>query len=209
MKDMPVNPESLIPEQHEGLAKEVRQVTEAANSAEALRIFQRAKERLLQSACWAATAEGASAKFLLYSPDGREILHRPAGNGDLVRIDLPAPGRTSASGYDWVRLENIAEGTDDSGAPWISLTTRPMSDPEAKSEGTAHFFSEGSTGTFIIRLRGNVVEGLHYGRNELPNTEGGNLLDKARAVLVTAGAYLGLSDVQWSNLVKGLISPDA
>jgi hypothetical protein len=30
-------------------------------------------------------------------------------------------------------------------------------------------------------------------------------MDKARAAVVTAGAYLGMSDVQWSNLVKGLL----
>ncbi len=204
-----MNPETLIPEQREGVAKELHHTNDADSEAEAQRIFERAKKCLLQPAMWASTAEGISAKFLLYAANGETIPGRPAQSGDLVRIDLPGPHRASAGGYDWVRLENVVEGIDDGGASWISLTTRPIADPEAAHEGTAHFFAAGSTGTFIIRLLGSRVEGHHYGRNELPNTEGGTLLDKARAVLVTAGAYLGLSDVQWGNLVKGLISADA
>jgi hypothetical protein len=198
------DPKSLIPEQHTGVAKEVHHEVSASSEAEAALIFARAKERLRSVTRWAHTAEGASAKFML-SDRGGNALTRPAEQGDLVRIDLPAPGRASDSGYDWVVLDTVQEGMDDEGYPWIVLTTRPTTDPTTPGDDTAHFFNEGSTGTFVIRQRGRVVEGSHYGRNELPNTDG-NLIDKARAVMVTAGAYLGLSDVQWSHLVKGLLS---
>lgn len=199
-----MNPETLIPEQRKGIAKEVHHVTEAASEAEAARIFQAAKDRLLHVTTWASTAEGVSAHFLLCDKSGH-MLDRPARQGDLVRIDLPAPHRATGSGYDWVTLETVQEGIAEDG-PWFVLTTRPASDPTNQDADTAHFFAEGSTGTFVIRQRGSIVSGDHYGRNELPNTDGG-LLDKARALLVTTGAYLGLSDVQWNNLVKGLIAP--
>ena len=196
------NPESLLPQQEKGIAKHVQHEVSAANEAEAAAIFERAKERLLNVNRWAYTAEGTSAKFLLCDAEGNAI-DRPAQQGDLVRVDLPAPHRNSGSGFDWVNLETVQEGVDKEG-PWVVLTTRPAADPFVGKEDTAHFFSEGSTGTFIIRQKGSTVEGNHYGRNEQPNTEG-SLMDGARAVMVTIGAYLGLSDVQWSNLVKGLL----
>ena len=202
------DPNSLIPEQHTGVAKEVHHHITATSPEDAAVIFDRARARLLQVNEWAHTADGPSAKFLLCD-DGGNAISRAARQGDLVRIDLPAPGRKSDTGFDWVRLDPVAEGLDDDGEPWIVLTTRPTADPAAPpaAEDTAHFFSEASTGTFVIRRRGTRVEGSHYGRNELPNT-GGSLLDKARAVMVTIGAYLGLSDVQWNNLVKGLLDQD-
>jgi len=202
------NPESLIPGQHTGLAKELRHHVDAASAAEADAIFLRAKDRLRSVNSWAGTAEGTSAKFLLCDSEGN-ALSRKAQQGDLVRIDLPGPHRSSDSGYDWVVLDTVTEGVDGDGNPWAVLTTRPTSDPLAKQDNgeTAHFFSDASTGTFVLRKIGMRVECAHFGRNELPNTDG-SLLDKARAVLVTAGAYLGLSDVQWSNLVKGLLAAD-
>jgi hypothetical protein len=203
-----MNPESLIPEQKTGVAKHVQHTTETDSVEQAREVFLRAKQRLLQPGTWASTAEGISARFLLYDASGRTVLDRPAQQGNLVRIELPAPNRASGSGSDWVKLDTVKDGEDEEG-PWVVLTTRPTDDPTVAEDDTAHFFSEDSTGTFLIRQRGTTVTGDHYGRNELPNTEGGSLLDKARAVLVTTGAYLGLSDVQWSNLVKGLISKEA
>ena len=203
-----VHPESLIPEQHTGISKEIHQHIDAASTEEADELFKKVKGRLVEVNAWAHTAEGTSAKFLLCDYEGNP-LNRSAQQGDLVRIDLPGPHRSSDSGYDWVILDLVSEGVDVDGSPWIVLRTRPTSDPQAvkSDDETAHFFSDASTGTFVIRRRGLRVEASHYGRNELPNTDG-SLLDTARAVLVTAGAYLGLSDIQWSNLVEGLLSRD-
>lgn len=202
-RPMSQNPEDLIPTQHTGVAKEVHQHVTAASEDDAAVIFNQAKDRLRSVNEWASISEGHSAKFLLCDHDGT-ALSRPAQQGDLVRIDVPAPHRQSNSGFDWVTLATVAEGADEGGNPWIVLTTRPTPDPTAPGADTAHFFDNGSTGTFLIRQHGVRVDGSHYGRNELPNTDG-NLADKARALLVTVGAYLGLSDKQWEGLVKGLL----
>ena len=45
----------------------------------------------------------------------------------------------------------------------------------------------------------------YSGRNEVPNTEADNLLDKARNAVVAIGAMIGLSELQWEKLVKGLV----
>lgn len=195
--------ESLIPPQTEGVARDAHHVAHTETEAEAVALFQRAKSRLLNPATWASIAEGPSAGFLLFDKKG-SMLHRSAQEGDYVRIDLPAPGRVSGSGYDWVVLNIIREGEDEDG-PWVLLNTRPAPDPTAPEDDTAHFFSEASTGTFLIRQKGTEVTAYHFNRNILPNTSEGNLLDKVRALFVGGGAAAGLSDVQWSNLIKGLI----
>jgi len=46
------------------------------------------------------------------------------------------------------------------------------------------------------------------GRNEQPNTDAENLIDKARNIAVAAGAMLGFSKVQWKSLVDGLVDPE-
>ncbi len=199
------DPQTLLPRQHEGVAKEVHHHLRAESEAASIAAFERAKERLRNVNAWAAITEGVSASFQLCDGSGKP-LQRPAEEGDLVRIDLPAPGRAGGSGYDWVQLSTVQEGEGEEG-PWIVLTTKPVPDPTVKDPDTAHFFDTESTGTFIIQRKDLRIEASHYGRNEQPNTGEGGILDKARALLVTIGAYLGLSDMQWSNLIKGLLAP--
>lgn len=199
-----VNPEDLVPAQHEGVHKENHLVAELDSADAARERFEAAKARLLNVNRWQEIAAGNSADFRICDETGK-VLDRSAREGDIVRISLPGAKRPEGE-YDWVRLERIIEATDPEDRPWILMTTKPIADPTADGGSTAHFFDDGSTGTFIIRLNGNKVEGNHYGRNELPNTEG-SLLEKARAIIVTIGAYLGMSDLQWRNLVKGFLGP--
>lgn len=200
--------ESLIPEHQEGIAKKTHESAELTNVSEARQLFMLAKDRLLNVSQWQRIADGASGHFLLTDQNGKP-LYRPAQQGDYVRINLPAPGRASEneSGYDWVILDIVKEGEDEEG-PWIVLNTRPSPDPTKPDNDTSHFFSGKSSGTFVIRHCGKRVEAFHYGRNEQPNKEGENLIDKVRDIAVAIGAFLGLSDVQWSNLLKGFLSQD-
>jgi hypothetical protein len=186
--------EELIPQQTEGTEKHSHEERIAVSEAQAQQFFERARKRLLDVNAWHELTQGPSACFLLCDANGK-TLQRLALEGDLVRIDLPGPHRTSASGYDWVVLDAVREGEDEEGL-WVLLTTRPAPDPAAPEHGAAHFFSDKSTGTFVIRKRGNKVSADHYDRNISANTKGGKLLDKARALLVSAGASLGLSDLQ-------------
>lgn len=195
-------PETLIPEQHNGIHKELHEVAELDDAAAAAAVFETATARLRNVNGWTRIAAGESAVFQLCDSSGQP-LERDAQQGDLVRVRLPGAKRPDGT-YDWVQLAQLREGEDPEGHPWIVLTTRPVADPTVPDEDTAHFFDDGSTGTFIIRQSGNRVEGAHYGRNEQPNTDGG-LLEKARALVVTIGAFLGMSDVQWRNLVRGLL----
>ncbi len=200
--DTPVQPEDLIPEKHKGIHKELHEAAEHGDEQAAAKAFETAKSRLRKVNRWAQVSDGDSATFQLCNGAGKP-LERAAEQGDLVRVRIPGANRPDGV-YDWVKLAQVREGVDPEGRPWILLTTQPIADPTEADPDTAHFFDDHSTGTFIIRQSGKRVEAAHYGRNERPNTEGG-LLEKARALVVTIGAFLGMSDVQWRNLVKGFL----
>jgi hypothetical protein len=67
------------------------------------------------------------------------------------------------------------------------------------------FFNDRSTSSFVLERDGNKVTAAVYGRNEIPNTETSNVIDKVRNVVVGTSAIAGLADIQWKNLVKGLL----
>ncbi|MBC8052817.1 MAG: hypothetical protein H7Y13_07110 [Sphingobacteriaceae bacterium] len=69
----------------------------------------------------------------------------------------------------------------------------------------AHFFKDDASSTFLVQRNGLTVKAEVHGRNEQANTNTEKFIDKARNILVAAGAMLGFSDFQWKSLVKGLI----
>lgn len=198
--------ETLIPEQTHGGEKHSHEERSGVTEAGAQQIFVRAVARLRNANAWKDLTQGPSAHFALCDAHGNPV-QRSAQEKDLLRIELPGPRRASASGFDYACLETVREGSDEKG-PWFVLTTRPAPDPTAPDQGAAHFFSAASTGTFVVRKQGLRVTVDHYDRNIAANTEDGKLLDKARALLVSAGAALGFSDLQWSKLSKGLLDDD-
>ena len=47
------------------------------------------------------------------------------------------------------------------------------------------------------------------GRNEVPNTkEAQTLLARLRNAIVALGAIVGIANLQWSSLAKGLLEPE-
>jgi hypothetical protein len=147
-----------------------------------------------------------SATFQLTDQYGKEV-NRTAEKGDYFKINIPAPGSVEGHGFDWVNIEAIEDiSNPDGDIERVALRVRPASNPREKGENVAHFFSEDSTSSFIIERLGNQLKAAVYGRNETPNTSTSNLIDKVRNVIVGVTAILGFSNIQWKNLVKGLIT---
>jgi hypothetical protein len=138
--------------------------------------------------------------------DTGEPLQGRATEGDFIQIDLPGPGPRAGRGYDWVKIEKIAspsvQGTD----RLFLVQVRPSPDPQIKgSDRTAHFLEKSATSTFVIEREGKKVTATVFGRNEVPNTDESDGIDKLRnAAIGTIGA-IGLSKVQWKSLVEGLL----
>jgi hypothetical protein len=174
------------------------------DASTARQLFQIAKQRLLNVNEWHQLTGLATAAFRLTDEKGNKV-HRSAQLGDHLKIDIPGPGTVTGEGNDWVQIEAIEENaTDDKEI--IAIRVRPTSNPQNNKEDVAHFFSEEASSTFSVIRQANTVTAAVHGRNEKPNVETENIIDKVRNVIVAATAIAGMNKPQWKNLVKGLLS---
>jgi hypothetical protein len=194
-----------VPRQQKGAQKDIEHVVETADEDDARKLFVIARNRLVNVNQWHEYATGISATFKLCDQYGNEV-DRTAENGDYFKIDLPAPGSNEGKGYDWVQIEKIEDRSDSAGdEEYVGIRVRPARHPKEKGEDVAHFFKDDSTSSFVIERHGKIVTAAVYGRNEKPNTKTHNLIDKVRNAVVGATAIVGFSNVQWKNLVQGLL----
>jgi hypothetical protein len=170
---------------------------------EALDTFNRACKRLLNPSVWKVLAGAASATFKLVGRDGEE-LHRLLSENDYIAIDIPGLGSIDGDGFDWVKVESIEENIDAQSLQSFGIRLRLCISPK-ENNGTAHFFSDDATSTFIIKRSANTITASYHGRNERSNFKSFCLADKIRNALVTTGAIAGLSELQRSTLIGGLL----
>lgn len=197
------NDQALIPEQRVGAQKDSRQ-TVGFESVEAARaFFQIARERLLDVNRWHELCGGPSATFQLRDAAGVPV-DRPAQVDDYFQIDIPGPGTRSGEGYDWVRIEAVEDRADEI-SDLTCLRVRPAPSPLNDQADVSHFFRDTATSTFLVVRTDSTVSAEVHGRNEVPNTEAENLIDKVRNAATALGALLGFADVQWGTLVKALV----
>ncbi|SJZ51928.1 hypothetical protein [Sediminibacterium ginsengisoli] len=164
--------------------------------------FRKIEFLLRTPAEWHRLAGAASAEFLLMNSDGVPQ-NRAAEKGDLFRIDLPGPGPAAGEGYDWVCVQEMEWRQE---PVLFALTLSPCSAPGADDKDTAHFFGSEASSTFVVHLEGNTVSLSYHGRNETPNTDTEKIGDKIRNGITGVFAMAGLSELQWSALLKGLLN---
>jgi hypothetical protein len=167
--------------------------------------FQAAAERMLSVNNWHEYAGLGSAKFTLCNNQGQEV-EVMAEEGFFISIDLPGPGPDAGGGVEWVLVEKLAsEGGAHTAEEYVLMTVRPAADPRKAASQIAHFYTDQSTNSFIVRRDGMVVSAGAHGRNESPNNEEVDLHDKIRNTAIALIARVGLSGGQWQKLVNGLI----
>ncbi len=196
----------VIPAQYTGESTDNYHCIEADSDKEAVALFKDAVARLYDVNHWRDVCSIASASFRLTDENGKEI-DRKLKQGDHFRIDIPAPGTITGDGYDWVRIEKI-EAHINPCAEWeaVAITVRPASNPQGDKEDTAHFFSAEATSTFLVQREKKKVSAEVHGRNEKPNTDTDNTLDNLRNKIIGETALTGFSDLQWKQLVKGILA---
>ncbi|ASZ14033.1 hypothetical protein KTO58_03880 [Chitinophaga pendula] len=196
----------VIPAQQSGTKTDTQHSVSLHSAAEATHLFQIARQRLLQVNNWQQVCGHALyASFRLTDNTGRP-LDRQAAPGDHIRIDLPSPGTQEGAGYDWVRIEEIAEkDSPDQTSSYIVMHVRPTAPPGHPHLPVAHFFKRFATSSFVIRRHNKKVIASIHGRNEHPNTSTDNWFDTLRNIFIGLSAMLGLSKPQWKCLAKGLI----
>lgn len=196
----------ITPDQQSGSATNSQHTVSLSSPGEASRFFELAKSRLQDVNRWQQLCGEASAVFTLTDGNGQEV-NRRVQKGDYFKIDIPGPGNKAGDGYDWVRVEEI-EDTNNPEKELFAIRVRPAPNPQTTEEDTAHFFKSDATSSFAVVRQGNDVMASVQGRNEKPNSDNDNLIDKARNVLVAVGAVLGFSNPQWKSLVTGLLKEE-
>lgn len=198
------DPEQLIPEQQSGAQSNTQAHKELPDENTARLFYIKICERLLHVNEWKSYSENYSADFQLCDATGKPV-SRIVQIGDHLRIDGPGPGSITGEGYDWVRVEDMdkQEGIHEE---FLMIRVRPVPNPLNNKKDTAHFFSEDSTSTFIIRRDHNTVHAEVHGRNETVNTGADALFDKARNIVAGAVAVTVYSKIQWQGLAEGLLS---
>lgn len=189
-----------VPEQQEGAKSDIKHVVDAISNDEAAHLYIRARKNLLSINQWQELAGKLSARFTLIDPNGVEADRFPL-QGDYIRIHLPT---STPNKYDWVRIEKIQDENPDDYTGRILIQVRPA-DPPLPQQETEHFFSREATSSFFVERKGKRVSAMVRGRNELPNLDADNLVDKIRNAVIAIGAMAGLNVPQWKALVKGIL----
>jgi len=206
MKEASIN-NPMIPANNVGKGLDLEHSVTEDSVEEAITTFKRACKRLLNPPVWHQLSGAISASFKLET-QSKDEANRLAQINDFLLIDIPGPGPAAGDGYDWVKVENIAEDADPAADQSFGMTLKATPNPDKPEQGTAHFFGEGATSTFIIKRTNNTVTASYYGRNELPNTKKASFPDKIRNSIIAAGAMAGISELQWIALIKGLLQKE-
>ncbi|XZF12419.1 hypothetical protein ACTHGU_11550 [Chitinophagaceae bacterium MMS25-I14] len=198
----------LIPENIKGKNTDFKHVVTFENEHAAGDCFRRASKRLLNPSLWHELVGALSASFTLTGEDG-EPVRRLARENDHISIIIPGPGDAAGGGEDWVKIELIDNEIKEGAATEsIGMRLRACADPRHSGGATAHFFTDTATSTFLITREGNKVTVGYFGRNEVPNTETGHIGNNLRNAIVAAGAFIGLSELQWNGLIKAFLQPE-
>jgi hypothetical protein len=199
---------TLIPEHNEGKQNDLQFSANFNNREEAVDCFKRAHKRLLNPGVWHELGGVFSGEFVLVNETGNQP-SRVAEIGDMYRIDLPGPGPKAGNGYDWVRIDAIDDRSDETAEEELfSIRVMPTNNPYDKAPVTAHFFKAGASSTFVVKRTHNEVTAYYHGRNEVTNNETGNTADNVRNSLMSTAALAGLSELQWSAMIKALLKPE-
>ena len=194
-----------IPVQQSGKKSDIIERITARKGDNAMIMYHTACDRLLNINGWKEISQGLSAEFCLIDPEGNKKASLP-GVGDYIRIDIPGLGPAAGGGYDWVKIELIErEESPETGFYALAVRVRPAADP-LMQKGTAHFFNEHATSSFIIQCQNRVISATIHGRNEKPNVQVGSFLEKFRNFFTGTGAKAAISEIQWTNLLKGILT---
>ncbi len=195
---------STIPDQKEGNEMNVEETLIAPSHEAAELLFNAAMTRLIHVNDWHTLTHHLLSRFQLTDSRGRELF-REVREGDLIRIDIPAPRTKAGEGFDWVKVEDI-DYRFEKEKQGVSIRVRPVCSPFHPEDGVAHFFGGDATSTFkVIKVNLKIMAGI-YGRNEIPNVKSEKVIDNIRNIAVATGAILGASKIQWSSLVNGILN---
>jgi len=191
----------LVPQQNAGSEKDITHSAEGRSVEDAEDWFVDGKERLLDVNNWERYAQGLPVAFHLADGHGKP-LNRRARRGDHIRIDASG-GNMEEGSFDWATIEAMEyDDYPDDSIETFAIRLRPAAHPQY-SDTAALLQGSDASGTFVIARRGKKIFATYHGRNELAlipaGPHGADDTDEVPA------CWLGLSDDQWTDLMKGLL----
>ncbi len=205
MEDSIALAKKIIPENVKGKATDLEEEVIAKDIIQAKKQYESACMRMQNVNLWQDICGSLSSKFILADKQGN-VKNGIARKGDFIKVDIPGPAMANAGGADWVMVTGIVESVNEKKDEQVTaLKVEVCPSPLHTGNGAAHFFKEGASSTFVVRRSGKKVIASYHGRNEVPNTDVDKTTDKIRNLAVAAGAYIGLSELQWKTLIKAFL----
>lgn len=191
----------LVPLHDEGYEKDITYTVTAKTIEDAEDWFVDAKQRLLDINNWEKYAPMLSVEFRLADGHGKG-LKRCARKHDHIRIDVPGSVSTVAGGFDWATIEAMEyDDYPDESMETFAVRIRPSEHPQFKSD-SAEVPEQELSSTFVISRQGKSLFAAYHGRNELIHSY--TTTDSLQSN-DNAPGWLGLTDVQWTDLVKSFL----
>jgi len=182
----------LVPHQYEGSKKDLDYSIPADTVEDAEDWFVDAKDRLWNVNHWEQNSPAINVQFKLTDTHGNAV-NRKAHKGDHIRIDTEGAG----TGFDWVIIEAIEyDDYPDVNLETFAIHVRPSYDP--KENQFVLSADNNATSTIVIERRVKRLIASYHGRNEGAGEDTPGTGD---------AAWLGLSELQWGSLLKGLLDP--
>lgn len=198
--------EELIPTQQIGRQTDAEEKRKFNSLKEAEIACQISAIRLLNVNDWHKISPAKGIRFQLTDSNGAK-LDRLAKQKDYIQIDITTNCAKNEESRIWLCIEHFEEFSDVyRDIDGILFVTRPSKAPGIADSKIAHFLSSRATSTFIVFREANVLSVEFHGRNEAPNTEGLNLIDLAKNLVVSKGSNTELYFKQWQYLVSGILS---
>lgn len=196
----------LAPSQKVGAKNDSFAWKDFESPEDARQFFQKIIQRLSDITNWGEYAGLDQEAFQLTDAAGTPKPSPPELQ-DKIRIRLPGFKNSAGEGYDWVEIVKTENGTL-ADTEFFLLQLTACDCPYTPGDKTAHFYAENATNTYVAALKGNTVQISVHSRNERPNTDTPNLLDKARNLMMAGSAMVAVSKIQWDTFTENLIKDD-
>jgi hypothetical protein len=173
--------ERTLSKGNKGETTETPSAVTVISGVEAVRLFLRARERLMAVNDWAHLCGILLASFQLTDENGQALM-REASSGNYIRIGMGRKDPGEENKYDWVRVEKTEYHPVSTDYELFMMQTRPFPDPRKtpSADETVPVLKDSILSSFVIER-----DGLHV-----------------RAIVYGTG---GLSEIPWQALVNGLL----
>jgi hypothetical protein len=176
----------------------------ADSHIEAYKIFKYSVLRLLDVTEWNKLCGNGSAVFTLTDDKGCDI-NELIQQGRFIKIDVPGTGPDGGDGFDWVYIEKTESRRINDSKECFAVSVRPTTNPLSSNISLPNFFKHDATNTFMVCIDGNIVTASIHGSNEIANTGTTSTRENIRNKMLATSAIATISEVQWNNLVRGIV----